>query len=102
MIVCRGGSVGVLMRFVWRSLCVGIGVLVCVCVGGGVCGWGCVWGGWGVCVCLGVLVGGWVSGWVSEFWTSGIVYMLIRTISVNAVCLTQFEENKTLFNLQIT
>ena len=27
MVVCRGGSVGVLMRFVWRSLGVGMGLL---------------------------------------------------------------------------
>ena len=52
MVVCVGGPVGVLMGFKWRLLGVGRGVL-----GGG---------GW---------VGG--SGWVSEFWTSGIVYMLI-------------------------
>ena len=51
-----GGSVGV-MRFAWRSLCVGMGVL-----------------GWG-----------WGCGWVSEFWTSGIVYMLILTIRMSRV-----------------
>ena len=43
MMVCGGGSVGVLMKFVWRSLGVGMRVL----------GWG-----WGV---FGVWVGGWVS-----------------------------------------
>ena len=32
LVVCVGGSVGVLMRFVWRSLGVGMGVL-----GGGGC-----------------------------------------------------------------
>ena len=36
MVVCVGGFVGVLMRFVWRSLGVGMGVL----------GW-CHWCGWG-------------------------------------------------------
>ena len=71
MMVCGGGSVGVLMRFVWRSLGVGRGVL-----GGG---------GW---------VSGGVGGWASEFWTSDIVYMLILTISMSTVCLTQFgQEN---------
>ena len=52
---------GVLMRFVWMSLGVGMGVL----------GWGwmCVWG----------------CGWMSEFGTNGIVYMLILTISMNIV-----------------
>ena len=35
-------------------------------------GWVC-WGGGGY-------VFGGVSGWVSEFWTSGKVYMLILTI----------------------
>ena len=58
--------VGVLMRFKWYTLGVGMGVL-----------------GWGV---LGV----WVDGWVSEFWTSDIVYILIFTISMSSVCLTQF------------
>ena len=39
MVVWFGGSVGVLMRSVWRSLGVGMGVLggVGVCLG---CGWG--------------------------------------------------------------
>ena len=54
---------GVLVRFVWRSLSVGMCVL-------GWCG--------GVC------------GWVGEFWTSDIVYMVILTISMSTVCLTQF------------
>ena len=31
-----------------------------------------------------------VGGWVSEFWTSDIVYMLILTISMSLVHLTQF------------
>ena len=26
------------------------------------------------------------GGWVSEFWASGIVYMLILTISISTVC----------------
>ena len=75
VVVCVGGSVGVLMRFVWRSLGVGMG-----CVGG-------------------------VGGWVSEFWTSGIVYMLICTLSMSTVCLPHFNQKvdwvsfgKTLFN----
>ena len=38
---------------------------------------------------MGVCFGS-VGGWVSEFWTSGIVYILIFTISMNTVCLTQF------------
>ena len=53
MMVCVGGSVGVLMR----SLGVGMAMLEC--------GW-CVFGG--------------VGGWVSEFWTSGRVNMLIITV----------------------
>ena len=53
---------------VWRSLGLWRGVLD----GGG----GCVFGD--------------VGGWVSEFWTSGVVYMLILTISMSTVCLTQF------------
>ena len=69
VVVFVDGSVGVLMRFEWRSLCVGRGVL----------GWRwvCVWGR---------------SGWVSEFWTNsgGTVYTLILTISMSIVCLTQF------------
>ena len=59
------------------------------------------------CIEWGVGVLGGVGGWVSEFWTSGIVYMLILTISMNIVCLTQFGQKsgvsefwkKTLFNL---
>ena len=35
-----------------------------------------------------ILGGG--DGWVSEFWKSGIVCMLILTISMCTVCLTQF------------
>ena len=31
-----------------------------------------------------------VGGWVSEFETNGIVYMLIHTISKRMVCLDQF------------
>ena len=53
MVVFVGGSVGVLMRFVWRSLGVGSVVL-----GGG----GCVF-----CWC-----------WC-EFWTSGIVHLHVNT-----------------------
>ena len=50
MVACVGGSVGVLMRFVWRSLGVGMGML----------GWGgCVFGDVGEKVC--------------EFCTSGVV-----------------------------
>ena len=62
VVVCGCGSVGVLMRFVWRSLGVGMGVL----------GWvGCVFGG--------------VGERMNEFWTSGIVYMLILAISMSTV-----------------
>ena len=43
---------------------------------------------------VGCVVAGFVCirgcGWVGEFWTSGIVYMLILTISMSTVCLTQF------------
>ena len=67
MVVCVGRSVGVLLRFVWMSLGVGRGVLRWWGVG--------VWG---------------VGRWVSELWTSGIVCMLILTISMSTVCLTQF------------
>ena len=55
---------------------------VCMAVTG--CGDGCVGVGW-VCV--------WgVGGWMSEFWLSGTVYMLILTIcmSYSILCLTQF------------
>ena len=41
---------------------------VCMEVTG--CWNGCVWG----CVCLGV------AGWVSDFWTSGIVYIQIYSL----------------------
>ena len=68
MVVCVGGCLGILMRFVRRSLGMGMGVLGRR--------WVCVWG---------------VSGWVSEFWTSGIVYMPIHIIRMNTVCLTQFD-----------
>ena len=61
----------------------------------GVCSWvcGCVNE---VCMvvtgcgdgCVGMF--GRVGGWVSEFWKSGIVYMLILIISMSTVCLTQF------------
>ena len=50
-------SVGVLMRFVWRLLGVGMAVF-----------------GWGGCVCLG-------CEWVSEFWTSGIAYTVLSLIN---------------------
>ena len=33
-----------------------------------------------------------VDGQVSEFWPSGIVYMLILTTSMSIVCLTQFDQ----------
>ena len=75
---------------------------VCMEVTG--CGDGCV--GMGVGVCFGV----WVGGWVSEFWfwTSGIVLMLILTISMSLVCLIQFGQKvdwvsfgKILFNYLI-
>ena len=39
---------------------------------------------WGVRVCV------WVGGWVSEFETNGIVYMLIHTISMSLVYLDQY------------
>ena len=45
---------------------------------------------WGECVWVGVGMKRGVGGWVSEFWTSGIVYMLILTINMSTVCLTQF------------
>ena len=45
------------------------------------CGDGCVFVG--------------VGGWVSEFWTSGIVYMLILTISMSIVCLTNLAKKWT-------
>ena len=48
---CGGGSMGVLTRFLWRSLGVGMDVLGGVGVLLGV-GWVCFWG-WGGCV-LGV------------------------------------------------
>ena len=64
VVVCVDGSVGVLLRFVWKSLSVGMGV-----------------SGWGRGV-FGV--------WLSEFWTSGIVYILILTINMSIVWLIQF------------
>ena len=30
-----------------------------------------------------------MGGWVTDFWTSGIFYMLIHTISVSTAALTQ-------------
>ena len=80
MVVCVGVSVGVLMRFVQRSLGVGMGVF----------GDGCVGVGW-VCVLD-------VGGWVSEFWTSGIVCILKLTMST--VCLTQLTKKWTAFVLE--
>ena len=62
MVVCVGGSVDVLMRFVWKWMGVEMGVLGRR--------WVCVWG---------------VGGWVSELWTSGIVNMLILTLSMRIV-----------------
>ena len=44
MVVCGGGSVGVLMRFVWRLLGVQMGLLGGSGVGVGVC-LGCGWAG---------------------------------------------------------
>ena len=42
-------------------------------------------------VCVGVGMGVWgVGGWLSVFWTNVIVYMLILTICMSIVCLTQF------------
>ena len=79
MVVCVGGFVGVLMRFVWRSLGVGMGV------------------------CFGLWVGRWV-----RFWTHAIDYMPILTIGINTVCLTQFGQKvvwvsfgKTLFKYKV-
>ena len=55
------------MRFEWLSLGVGAGIL-----GGG--------------------VSGGVGGWVSKFWTNGIVCMLILIISIMTMCLPQFSQ----------
>ena len=66
VVVWVGGSVGMLMTFVWRSLDVG---RVCKL------GWG-VFGGAG--------------GWLSEFWTSDIIYILILTKDMLIAHLTQF------------
>ena len=70
---------------------------VFVDVGGLVLGWvygcvnevcmkviGCGYGG--VCVEVDVCLRVWVDWWVSEIWTSGIVNMLIPTISMSTVC----------------
>ena len=73
----------VCMEVTWcRDGCVGVG-------------WGCVCGVWG--------------GWVSEFWTNGIVYMLILTKGMSTVCLTQFGQKvdwmsfgRTLFSFMLT
>ena len=49
---------------------------------------------------MGMGVLGWVGRvwdvgvWVSVFWTRGIVYMLILTINMSTVCLTQFGPKK--------
>ena len=43
---------------------------------------------WSLSMGMGVL--GWGCRWMSEFLTSGIVYILIFTISMSLVCLTQF------------
>ena len=43
------------------------------------CGVGCVLEGVGV--------------WLGGFWTSGIVYVLVLTISMSTVSLTQFDQN---------
>ena len=39
IVACVGGSVGVLMRFIWRSLGVDMGVCWGGCVFGGMGGW---------------------------------------------------------------
>ena len=57
---------------VWTGLGLWVG-FVTVAVSMEVTGW------WGVGVA--------VEGWVSQFWTSGIVYILILTISINIVWL---------------
>ena len=44
---------------------------------------------------IGVCLGVWVGGWVSEFWTSGIIYVLILTVSMSTVCLTQSGQKQT-------
>ena len=89
------------MIFVWRSLGVGISVFrsgpACLTVQGGQ-PWLCHCFRWGGGVFWGV------SDRMSEFWTNGIVYVEILTISI--VCLTQFDQTvnwlsfeKTLFQL---
>ena len=45
---------------------------------------------WDVGMEVGVF--GEVRGYMSEFRTSGIVYMLILTISMSILCLTQFDQ----------
>ena len=49
------------------------------------------WCVWGVVCWDGVCVFEGVGGWVSEFWTSGIIYML-NSLSMSTVCLTQFDQ----------
>ena len=48
-----------------------------------------------MCVGVGVCLGVWVGGWVFEFWASGIVYMLILTISMSTVCSTHLAKKWT-------
>ena len=79
MVVCVCWSAGVIMKFVWRSQGVGMGVL-----GRG----GDVFGG--------------VAGWDSEFWISGIVYILTLTRSMSTVCLTQYGQKVNLVSFAKT
>ena len=89
--VCRGG----VCVCVCRMVC-GVWVVVVVVMGRGM-GWGwcgCGYSGW-VCECVNGDGGHWVwdrcvFGVVGEFWTSGIEYMLILTLSMSTVCLSQF------------
>ena len=46
----------------------------------------------GECVGIGMCVFGGVNGWVSKFWSSGIIHMLK---SMNTVCITKFAKKWT-------